>query len=194
MELKAHVSLETSFWKVSDFSPMYSSALYPFSRHQRILAVQVTQFSAPLGSSTSRTHLVLHYSQPPQQVWYLTTAMSRLTFNFQRVTSAGNWWIRGVPAPMRPSEHQIESMITQNIAIPRPSKLKFELKKTWPPKFLLSLPTPHHPITLVQHIDPEHLLWYTWLWFTRPGLKCHNSSRDVQNFHGPFTARAHDCP
>ena len=21
-----------------------------------------------------------------------------------------------------------------------------------------------------------------------------NSSRDVQNFHGPFTARAHDCP
>jgi len=28
----------------------------------------------------------------------------------------------------------------------------------------------------------------------RPGLKCHNSSHDVQNFHGPFTARAHDCP
>ena len=24
-------------------------------------------------------------------------------------------------------------------------------------------------------------------------LKNDNSSRDVQNFHGPFTARAHDC-
>jgi len=37
-----------------------------------------------------------------------------------------------------PSEHLIESVITQH----GPTKLKFEPKKTWPPNFLLSLQTP----------------------------------------------------
>ena len=34
---------------------------------------------------------------------------------------------------------------------------------------------------------------YSWLWFTRLGLKNLNLTCDMQNFHSPFTAQAHDC-
>jgi len=52
---------------------------------------------------------------------------------------------------MWPLEHQIESVITQNIAIPSYTDCQNRnlSQKTWPPKILSSLLTPHRPIVLV---------------------------------------------
>jgi hypothetical protein len=179
MELAAHVSLETSFSKVSDFSPVYSNNWLGWV--QAGLDMLSATFTLRCQMSRDSALYVFITEQPMANLKGLYNIKQLVSRCLTHYTISNNWisdvfvakcgyiyiYIyseNGFPILLVTiwcSEHLIESVITQNIAISSymdPQNWNLS-QKNLTSKFFVKPPDPpppHHPC--VQDIDPEHLL------------------------------------